>query len=237
MGQDIQRLAMGDAIEQVPGDNQLVRLTEGYIADKFAGVTDTTAKRARFFEQYGPLLRQFPSLQTKLVDVSGELSTLAKETARQQGRQATKNDKNKHYAAKLLNTDPAKVPRVLENMNGKDLKNLVRLVGRDKNAMDGLRNSVLESLVGRLINTRGETGGVFLDALYTKSPQLKRMLNEVLTPAQLKGLSTMNGVLKKTAPSRGSGTLPDVSSALKNSTFNKLMARLIGARTGAAAAK
>tara|TARA_R110000850_G_C9976673_1_gene465573 strand:- start:32 stop:2797 length:2766 start_codon:yes stop_codon:yes gene_type:complete len=236
VGQDIQRLAMGDAIEQVPGDNQLVRLTEGYIADKFAGVTDTTAKRARFFEQYGPLLRQFPSLQTKLVDVSGELSTLAKETARQQGRQATKNDKNKHYAAKLLNTDPAKVPRVLENMNGKDLKNLVRLVGRDKNAMDGLRNSVLESLVGRLINTRGETGGVFLDALYTKSPQLKRMLNEVLTPAQLKGLSTMNGVLKKTAPSRGAGTLPDVSSALKNSTFNKLMARLIGARTGAAAA-
>mgnify|MGYP003630614722 FL=1 len=237
-GKDINIAAGGDALESVPANPRLIELTEQYVGDKFSAFADTPSKRAAFLsdKQFGPLLRQFPDLNLKLNDVSGELGKLADESARLEGRFATRNDKNKHYAARMLGTDPLKVPSVLKNMQEGDVVKLMRLLGRDSNAVQGLRNSVLDDLVGKLINTRGETGGVFLESLYLKDPQLKRVVDTVLTKEQAAGLHKIDSVVKANSPKRVEGAAPNTSDAVKNSSINRLVARVLGARMGAKAA-
>ena len=136
----------------------------------------------------------------------------------------------------MLGADPANVPRILTTMPERELGKLVKLLERDPTALQGMRNTVLDDVVSKLINTRGETGGVFLESLLLKDPKLKRVLETVLTKEQISGLKQVDRVVRHNSPARIESAAPNTSAATKNSILNRLVARVVGARMGAKAA-
>jgi hypothetical protein len=235
-GKDIARVAAGDEIEGVSANKGMIQLAEDFIGDKFAGTT-SGAGRERFLTQHGPLLRQFPSLSKTLGSVQEEVSNLAKEAARMKGRTANRSDRNKFYAARLLDTDPVKLPETMMSMPQADLAKLVKLLGREDAAIDGARNAVLENIRGRLINNRGEFGGTFLEPLLMRTPKLAKVFDTVLTKEQQSGLRSISSALEALNPAAVKGASSSVSDSLKGTAVYRLLSRLAGARAGAYAGR
>lgn len=212
--------------------------SDGTVNPKRAGI---------WLNQYRNVLDEFPKLKRELgsiktlhdealelsKDVTGKIADIEKRSA---NLYASRNQRLKSLSKnyKLLDYEEHNfVSKLLSGANPeKDIETLVKQIGDDKTAMNGLRRIVLEHIMDKSGRMRFDLNDISLinpnqlmKQLY--SPKMKKVIEKVYTPQHVKDLDTIYEGAKILARSEkhpfpaGSDTMANVAEGLRSIIMRK----------------
>ncbi|WP_185982653.1 hypothetical protein [Aureimonas mangrovi] len=212
-----------------PNAKRTMAAIEGYAIDtlrKAAMNDDGTfdpAKVERWRRGYADALRAFPDLDIRVQDAARTSATVAEYAA---ARKAALDDAQKGAVGRLVGAeDPQDIARIVGGLFGRQdsvqqLGALRRAIGKDEQAMQGLRKATAEFLSQRLVsNTEAATSGrtlISADQMQTFVRQNRNALRTVFSADEVSTLEAIAADLQRANRSLSAVRIPGQSNTVQD---------------------